>query len=139
MNITKLLAQLQQEEGLRLKPYKDSLGFLTIGYGRNLETNGITEVEAVDMLQHDVIFVVNELPKVIPMFLAIDEVRQRVLTDMAFNMGVQTLLTFKRMIHNVQIKNFNAAADEMESSTWYKQVGTRAAKLATMMRTGRDL
>lgn len=139
MNVAKLTAQLMKEEGLRLHPYTDTVGKLTIGYGRNLTDNGITEVEAVDMLRHDIETVVDELPKKIPLFLAIDEVRQRVLADMAFNMGIPTLLSFKQTLHYIQIKNFDMAAKEMEDSLWYKQVGTRAARLCTMMRTGRDI
>ena len=47
MNKQRLAEQLKVHEGLRLKPYKDTVGKWTIGIGRNLEDKGITEQEAL--------------------------------------------------------------------------------------------
>ena len=128
-----------QEEGLRLKPYTDTVGKVTIGYGRNLTDKGITEIEAIDLLRHDVEETLSMLPYAIPYLLTMNEVRQRILADMAFNMGISTLLTFKKMLTYVKLSEYDLAANEMENSTWYRQTGVRAAKLTKMMRTGKDL
>ena len=57
MNIDSIVAfskaMLRLDEGLRLKPYIDSLGHMTIGYGRALNRRGITKQEAEWMLEDD--------------------------------------------------------------------------------------
>ena len=97
MNRQLLLEQLERHEGLRLKPYRDTVGKLTIGYGRNLDDRGISEDEAGFMLDNDIDLVVAELERM-PLFLSLNPVRQVVLANMAFNMGMPTLLTFRRML-----------------------------------------
>jgi lysozyme len=68
--------------------------------------------------------------------LSIDEVRQRVLANMCFNMGITRLLKFRNMLGAIQLKNWDRAADEMVNSPWYTQVGARAVRLVQAMRTG---
>ena len=139
VDLLKLTEQLKVEESLRLKPYVDTVGKITIGYGRNLTDDGISEVEAVDFLRTEIDEVLQELPPKISFWNNLNEVRQRVLADMAFNMGVPTLLTFKRMLAYMKINEFDLASNEMEDSLWATQVHGRAVKLAQMMRTGKDL
>jgi lysozyme len=139
INLLKLTEQLKVEEGLRLKPYVDTVGKITIGYGMNLTDRGITEVQAIDFLTQEIDEVMTELPPKIPFWDKLSEVRQRVLADMAFNMGVPTLLTFKRMLTYLKLNEYELAANEMLDSEWAEQVHGRAVKLAQMMRTGKDL
>jgi lysozyme len=75
---------------------------------------------------------------VFPAFEAFDDVRQRVLVDMMFNLGKPKFVGFKKMIAAVMEKNFEKAADEMKNSKWYKQVGERGKTLESMMRSGID-
>lgn len=135
MNRQLLLEQLQRHEGLRLKPYRDSVGKWTIGYGRNLDDRGISEDEAGFMLDNDIDQVVAELERM-PLYLSLDSVRQVVLANMAFNMGVPTLLEFRRMLGALARGEWNRAADEMLDSKWARQVGDRAVELSELMRTG---
>jgi len=65
-----LIAQLKKHEGFRSKVYKCPAGYLTIGYGRNLETNGLTKEEAEYLLQKDVEKIETELSKRIPWIAA---------------------------------------------------------------------
>jgi len=53
MNIKKIADQITTHEGLRLKPYHCPAGKLTIGIGRNLEDKGITEKEALMLLENE--------------------------------------------------------------------------------------
>lgn len=135
MNRRILLDQLQRHEGLRLKPYRDTVGKLTIGYGRNLEDRGITEDEAGFMLDNDIDEVVAELERM-PLYLSLDSVRQVVLANMAFNLGLPRLLQFSRMLGALQEKHWDRAADEMLNSRWARQVGDRALELSEIMRRG---
>lgn len=134
MNRTRLKAQLVRHEGLRLKPYRDTVGKLTIGVGRNLDDVGITEDEAGQLLDNDVTRAYHELVRAVPSFGSLDEDRQHVLLDMAFNLGVPRLLEFKKMLAAVESRDFDQAAAEMLDSRWARQVGRRAETLAAMMR-----
>lgn len=128
--------QVKQDEGLRLKPYVDTVGKLTIGYGRNLTDQGITGAEASAMLDHDLETTVAELTLAFPFVLGLDPARQIVLGNMAYNLGVPRLKGFTQMWAAVQAGDFTAAALEMIESTWAKQVGSRATRLSEAMRTG---
>jgi lysozyme len=67
---------------------------------------------------------------------ALDPVRQAVLVNMAFNLGVEGLLDFHKMLAAVEHHQYGQASDEMMDSLWAAQVKGRAAELAAMMRTG---
>ena len=136
MNKTKLAEQLKKHEGMRLKPYTDTVGKLTLGIGRNLEDKGITEQEALFMLNNDVDYFYAKLDKRLTWFKYLDDVRQNVLVNMAFNLGVAGLLTFKNMLNHCGDGNYEEAAEEMLNSKWARQVGYRAQELAEQMRTG---
>ena len=122
-------------EGLRLKPYTCPAGHLTIGYGHNLE-NGITPQMARFMLEQDLALAQMEVGARFAWSGRLDEVRQFVLVDMCFNMGLARLCTFKKMLCAVEGGDYQTAAKEMLESRWAKQVKSRAVKLAEMMKTG---
>tara|TARA_R100000951_G_scaffold99934_2_gene90512 strand:+ start:771 stop:1187 length:417 start_codon:yes stop_codon:yes gene_type:complete len=136
MNKTKLAEQLKQHEGLRLKPYTDTVGKLTLGVGRNLEDKGITEQEALFMLNNDVDYFYKNIAKELPWIKNLDDARQNVLVNMAFNLGIAGLMTFKKMLLACEHGNFKIAATEMLNSKWAEQVGYRAVELSEQMRTG---
>jgi lysozyme len=136
VDITKLKAELARDEGLRLKPYLDSVRKLTIGYGRNLTDVGISLEEAAYLLDADVARAVKDLDDALPWWIKLDEVRQRVLVNMAFNMGIFGLLGFTNTLNFMEMGMYEAAADGMLKSLWARQVGPRADRLAEMMRTG---
>lgn len=133
-NISKLKSQLQRHEGLRLKPYKDSVGVLTVGYGRNLEEIEITEIQANEWLLDDVFSAEEELEAAYPWVNNLSEKRQRVLVNMSFNLGLTKLMKFKKMWAALEKGDMNDAAEEMLNSKWANQVGKRAEELAKMMR-----
>lgn len=139
MNLDKLRAQLIAHEGLRLTPYHDTVGKLTIGVGRNLDDRGISDAEALLLLDNDIVDVCAHLDAMLSWWRKLDDARQRVLADMCFNLGIGRLLTFKRALRAMQFGNFQEAAHHMLSSQWARQVGRRAKRLARMMETGEDL
>jgi len=152
-----LINKLVAAEGLRLQVYKDTLGIDTIGIGRNLEDRGITkeeldwmdipnidvvyemgitEADAVYLAENDVQIVEEELVRAHPCVDRLDSVRQLILIDMAFNMGVPRLCKFKKMWAAVEAEDFPTAAKEMLDSRWSRQVKGRATKLANAMHNG---
>jgi lysozyme len=130
-----LIEQLKRHEGLRLKPYQDAVGKLTIGYGRNLVNSGICESEAEMLLINDVLHLRQRLTAH-SWFLVMNEARQEALINMAYNLGMVGLLKFTQMIAALNARDYPLAADEMLNSLWARQVGSRADELALQMRVG---
>ena len=151
------IKKLIEHEGMVLHVYKDSLGIDTIGIGRNLEDRGITkdeldymdypsieyvysdgicEGDAKYLANNDIEVVEEELCKAHPCVEELDAVRQLVLMDMAFNMGVPRLKKFVKMWKAIHEKQFDVAAKEMLDSRWARQVKGRAIKLSNAMHNG---
>ena len=135
-DMTALEDQLIDHEGLELKPYQCTADKLTIGVGRNIEDRGITEDEARYLLKNDIKIVEDELLEKKPVVAGLDAVRQRVLVDMGFNLGIPTLLKFQNMGAAIEEEDFERAAEEAMDSRWAKQVGRRAERLCQAMSTG---
>lgn len=134
-----LVDQLILHEGLRLKPYMDTVGKITIGVGRNLSDNGLSSAEAMSLLDHDIDEAVADLAGAFPWFLQLDEVRQRAMVDLRFNLGPARFRDFKRMIRAMAEKNYPKAAGALRESLWYTQVKSRGVHLVQMIVTGADM
>lgn len=135
MDLKRLYDDLIRHEGLRLKPYRCTAGKLTIGVGRNLDDVGISPAEALMMLKNDVDALMADL-ELREIIAPHNEVRQEVLVNMAFNMGVPRLKGFKKMLAALQRMDYEEAARQALDSKWAKQVGGRAIELAEKLRTG---
>lgn len=135
--MNRLIEQLKRHEGFRSKPYKDTVGKTTIGYGRNLTDVGVSQSESNKMLLHDVDRAKYDVINNIRSYTQLDQVRRDVLINMSFNLGINKLLKFKNMLKAINDKNFYLAAIEMLDSKWAKQVGSRAIELADQMSTGK--
>ena len=143
MNLDALLTALALDEGRRTNsrgrhmPYTCPAGRLTLGYGRNIEDNGISESEAIDLLTADAIQAYRDAADLIPNWAALNDVRQNVCASMAFQMGKPTLAKFKKFLAAVNEQRWEDAAYEMMSSSWYAQSGKRSIRLKTEMLAGR--
>jgi len=157
--------QLILHEGLKLKPYKCPANKWTIGVGRNLEdvglskdeqfklfgtfglnrkevidgllTRGITKEEALYLLDNDIENYTADVKR-FPWFESLNPVRQKVIVDMCFNLGLAGLKGFRKMIGHLEVGAYFNAAEEMKDSKWYWEVGNRSRRLVKMMATGHD-
>lgn len=136
MNIDLLIAEIERDEGRRSYAYRDTTGHLTIGVGRNLDDVGLHDDEIDLMLRNDIRAVSDSLDKYLPWWRSLDEVRQRVLANMCFNLGPLRLVRFQKMLAACRAGDYADAANEMRASLWAAQVGQRAARLAAMMESG---
>lgn len=136
LNMDKFVSDLLRDEGMRLKPYTDSVGKLTIGIGRNLEDNGITEAEALMMAKEDANRSRRDCRFSFDFWDDLSERRKRALANMCFNLGLPRLLKFKNMIHALEQGDYERAAVEALDSQWARQVGDRAQRIATALREG---
>lgn len=140
MSLTSLVrGDLIRDEGLRLKPYHDSKGILTIGVGRNLESVGISRQEAMILLGNDVRRSVNGLNRRAPVWKTLDPVRREVLINMCFNMGIGSLMKFRKMWAAIEEGDFPLAAYEMSDSKWRREDVSpkRSSRLIFEMKEGR--
>lgn len=148
MDRWKLRAELIHDEGLRLTPYKDTVGLWTIGVGHllgsgvNPRMTAITYDEAMALLDHDIDNATTVVSKVAPSLLGISaadysDVRLRAVTNMAFNLGPK-LGEFKHFLAAIAKADWDAAATAMMDSKWAKQVGLRATRLQKMILTGEE-
>jgi lysozyme len=139
----RLRSQLMVDEGIRRKPYRDTVGKITIGVGRNLDDVGLSHVEVMYLLENDIDRCIRDLVTALPWFAGLDPVRQTVLVNMCFNMGLGSrergLLSFRNTLAAIARGDYVTAADGMRRSKWARQVGRRAERLARMMETGEFL
>lgn len=136
MNLEELKFDLVRDEGLKLRPYRDTRGVLTVGVGRNLEDRGITRDEAMVMLDTDIAGVLADLDRNAPWWRGLSGGRQRALANMCFNLGWPRLAAFQRMLSALMAGDFETAAAESEDSLWARQVGRRAARIAQLIKEG---
>lgn len=157
--------QLILHEGLRLKVYKCPADKWTVGVGRNLEDvglypaeqfylygesgldrtevidnlkqTGITKEFAMRLLRTDIDIAESDLQTFF-WFEHLDPVRQKVVIDMRFNLGPNRFRQFKKMIMHLEVGAYAQAAEEMQDSLWYTQVGNRSRRLVKMMASGED-
>jgi lysozyme len=138
---------LEVEEGLRLWVYDDAngqpivagytvIGNPTIGYGRLLTpAHGITACEAGALLAHDVA-AANRDVEGLPVFAHLNTARRAALLDMDFNMGLDTLEQFTTFLGLLAVGEYDAAADDLAGTLWAQQVGSRAARIEQIIRSG---
>lgn len=141
MNISELV---KLGEGYREKPYLCSAGKLTIGYGWNLEDNGIPHHIAEQLLEIGISTAKSDLSQVFgPSFMAVlatyEPVRYMVLVDMMYNLGIKKFLGFKNMIAAVKAKDWEKAAVEAKDSKWFHDVKFRAIRNVYMLRHGKEM
>jgi len=129
---------LVRHEGFSEMPYKDSVGKLTIGIGRNLDDKGISSDEAMYMLGNDINTCLEDLRQIFDMG-SIDDVRSAALLDMRFNLGAAGFRTFSNMLAAVHKGDWQQAAHEALKSKWAQQLPNRSEEVAHMLKSGEDL
>lgn len=132
---------LEDDEGRRTWPYNDSRGYPTWGIG-HLLSNGIAgDVEtllnqAIDLqFQHDLADAMQGLGH-LPWFAGLDPVRQAVLIDMAFNLGIDGLHAFTQFLGYMAAGQWASAAADLRTTLVYRQLPERYERLAVMIETG---
>lgn len=126
-------AMLEHDEGFRTKPYRDSVGKLTVGIGRNLDDKGISLAEARVLLDNDIAECVRDLSAYSFWANASPE-RQAALINFRFQLGLAGFRGFKRSIAFLASGDWASAADEMLRSKWAEQVPARAKRVTDLLR-----
>lgn len=113
-------------EGLVVKAYVCPTGYISVGVGRNLETNGITEEEAMYLLNNDIADVIGKLDKHWIAWRKLPITAQYVCIDLVFNMGINSFMSFRMTRAHMEMGDFEKAGIELLNSKYAKQVGRRA-------------
>ena len=135
----KLLAMLKRHEGVESHAYKCSEGKITVGVGRNIDSEGgigLSDEEIDFLLQNDIQRCIVELSSEYDWFADLDDTRKDAMVDIAFNLGITRLRLFKRALAAMAEGNYKQAATEFLDSKWAKQVGGRALELTDMISSG---
>ena len=125
-----------KHEGLSLNLYHDQYGHQTIGYGRNIDTNGISKEEALFMLDNDLKVSICDLKEIFPNWDKISDNRKNVLIDMRFQLGGGGFRNFKIFIQSVKEENWPEAIKSIINSLYYKQVPSRAQENIVLLGEG---
>ena len=132
--------ELKDDEGLRLKAYKDTVGVLTIGYGHTgpdvKDGMVITEEQADDLLEQDFEQAVTEAQEAVPFFAALDGPRKGAMVNMAFQMGGHGLAAFHATLAAMDAGEWDEAAQDIMNSKYARQTRSRAQRIAYRVRTG---
>lgn len=146
MNIERLKAHLREAEGYRTRPYLDTVGVWTIGYGRAL--HGLTRLDVAELewtrtqaetaLDEDIAKAVHDASS-FGWWLTLDPVRQAVVVELCYNLGRAGFAKFVKTIEAIRQREYQRASRELLRSRWAEQVGKRrSGRLARMLETGRD-
>lgn len=139
--IQDIAKQLKSDEGLKRTVYQDHLGYWTIGVGRLVDPSkpgsGLRDDEIEHMLRNDIEDRIMALGSAFPWFAELDEARQGVLVNMAFQLGMTGLRGFVTTLDLIAKRRYAEAAAQMLKSKWATQTPARAARLAEQMKTGK--
>lgn len=145
MDLQVLREQLEIDEGVKYEIYLDHIGYPTFGIGHLIREDDpehgqatgteVSESRVAEAFEQDVQTVLSDCAILYPDFDELPEEAQQIIANMMFNMGRPRLSKFKGMKRGVDARDWNAAADEMVDSGWYKQVTNRADRLVQRMRS----
>lgn len=131
-----LVDMLRRDEGYVRLPERDTRGNLFIGYGFDIQTVGLSEIESYLVLTYRASETKTTLIKTLPWTGSLDAPRQDALANMAYNLGIAELCKFTTFLALCAQGKWELAADDLASTAWYDEVGARAHRLSVQLRTG---
>lgn len=128
-----LTDRVKLHEGFRERPYLDSLGIGTIGYGftylKKEECDKILDNRLKECCGLIEGYLANES-------ISLDDFRVGILVEMTFQLGFKGVLGFKKMWRAIREMDYTKASEEMKDSRWFRQTPARSADLANKMKKG---
>lgn len=138
-----LESRIIRHEGFCSVPKIDVYPNFVVGFGHDISkseydnySNGITWDAAESLLQSDIFVVKSECAKVFPWILGLSTLRQEVIWEMAFQMGIEGVSAFKNMIAAIRDQDWNKASQSMLDSAWHSETPSRCSELANLMKNG---
>ena len=135
MGYHNLKERIKSNEGFSSKPYKDQLGYLTIGYGHLILPNEnillkkqINKKELEEIFEKDFKKALSNFNNTFKPFI-LNEKESELLIEMIFQLGIKGCLKFKNLIKNIKKGNKHLVCFDMMDSLWYKQTPNRVKTL----------
>ncbi len=141
---------IKRDEGFSDKPYLDTEGYVTIGYGQKIGNQRYDELPewaeefpsmprtvARTWLVYNVDLIVDRCRDNLKYFRKLGLARQYVLVSMAYQMGWSGLMKFEKTLKAIENQDYVLATREMQDSLWTRQTPLRANVLAGMMLTNK--
>lgn len=141
-----LIDNLKLHEGFSARTYRDSRGFNTVGYGFKVDclehdelllNNGRVQPMSKEVAEQILILKIKKLrPKV---FGALEWLEakplpvQECVLEMAYQMGLEKLLTFKNTLKFIELGEYKKAYENGLLSLWAKQTPSRARDVLGML------
>ena len=130
--VDQTLARLKPEEGFRAKPYPDSRGVMTIGFGTNIG-EGITRKEAEYLLRERLAGTYQTLTKELPWLSAAPERQQSAILDMGYQLGPHGVLEFHGMLSALEADDCPTAKAAALDSAWARETPSRAKRVTAIL------
>ena len=135
MHYKELKKRIKKNEGFSLKPYKDQLGYLTIGYGHLIlpnETyllkNKTNKPQLNSIFDQDFERALGDYKRFIKQKHH-NRKDKELLIEMTYQMGAKRVLKFKKLISNMKKNKRHLVCFEMMDSLWYTQTPNRVKNL----------
>jgi lysozyme len=145
MDYSQIKKRIAIDEGKSLTVYKDPLGLSTVGIGHLVLEHDhliigqrISEELCQAFFEQDFENAIDACRRAFKDFNKYPESIRGVLINMAFNLGINRLLGFKKFIAALSRGDYKGAAKEMENSRWFEQVGKRAQRLRLVVLDQQD-
>jgi GH24 family phage-related lysozyme (muramidase) len=140
-----LIADLEDEEGYRGLLYDDKtgkplrsgdtiqgnpticMGWNTAGKSMSLERSRIITGWLIDDAW-------SEVQVAYPWAAMLSEPRQRAMTDLCFQLGIEKFNKFNTFLSLMGAGRYDEAAQDLESTAWWNQVGKRGPKIQALIR-----
>ena len=135
----KLIEQLSIHEGVKKFAYKCPSGKITVGIGRNIDSDGglgLSDDEIIYLLRNDISRIDEELTNAFRFYKELDRVRKDAMINICFNLGLTRLRSFREALGRMEKKEYPEAAVEFLDSLWASQVGQRALDVTYMIQHG---
>ena len=135
----KLIEQLSIHEGVKKFAYKCPAGKITVGIGRNIDSDGglgLSDDEIIYLLRNDISRIDEELTNAFRFYKELDRLRKVATLNICFNLGLTRLRSFREALGRMEKKEYPEAAVEFLDSLWASQVGQRALDVTYMIQHG---
>lgn len=119
----KLKASIKRHEGLKKRAYVDTKGNITIGYGVNISSCDLSDSECELLLNNRILTATYELYRFVPWIQSLDDVRKAVMIELTYNIGIEDVLLFRKLLEALKEQNFAQAREELLNSKWANDVG----------------
>ena len=137
-NLNELKKRVKIHEGFSAKPYKDTLGKMTVGYGHLCvedfwdENTEYTEAQLDRIFDTDFDKAIEGAARVCE-GMDLPDKKFGVFIEMAFQLGATGLSKFKKALAAAKDHEWQECHDQLLDSRWHKQTPNRAKQLAEIM------